>query len=164
MRRRLQYHFNTPSNTPSVPLPHSGAALGHMRQLSPPPNPDSDLSAGSEIYLVHYADEMDQISSCERLMLPAQQANLCVFYISISQFFATDSFVQRNYHATGKQAATSSRPPKIHATQQPSTSTQNTLPLSQQPPHTRITIDPGWRARIVRWVCCMPIQNTDGQR
>ncbi|KAG2111047.1 hypothetical protein BD769DRAFT_1674458 [Suillus cothurnatus] len=92
----------------------------------------------------------------------------------------------RNYHATGKKAASLSRPPKIHATQQPSATTQSTPPSSQQPPPTaaastlsvaastpgtigavsrpNITIrNSGWRTRLMLWVCCMPIQNTDSQ-
>ncbi|KAG1849538.1 hypothetical protein F4604DRAFT_1934884 [Suillus subluteus] len=90
----------------------------------------------------------------------------------------------RNYHATGKKATSSSRPSKIHSTQQPNAATQSTHPSSQQPPpiattstvlavagtapttgaisspHVTIT---GPRARLVGWLCCVRIQNTNGQ-
>ncbi|KAG1767383.1 hypothetical protein EV702DRAFT_1282657 [Suillus placidus] len=90
----------------------------------------------------------------------------------------------RNYHARGKPAASSSRPPNTHTMQQHSAATQSIPPSSQQPPPTattsthsavpetseatgttsspRITIA-GWRARFVGWLCCMPVQHTNGQ-
>jgi hypothetical protein len=100
-------------------------------------------------------------------------------------FFATDSFTQRNYHARKKPVASSSRPSNTHTLQQNSAATQSIPQSSQQSPpaaitstlsavpgtatamgtnlRPRITIDPGWRARFMLWVCCMPIQHTDGQ-
>ncbi|KAG2039112.1 hypothetical protein BDR03DRAFT_952885 [Suillus americanus] len=83
----------------------------------------------------------------------------------------------RNYHARQKKpAASSSRLPNTHTTQQPNAATQSIPPSSQQPPPAvvgttpttgtisspRITIA-GWRARLVGWLCCVPIQNTNGQ-
>ncbi|KAG2078506.1 WD40 repeat-like protein [Suillus decipiens] len=91
----------------------------------------------------------------------------------------------RNYHAGKKKAPNSSRPPNTHTTQ-PNAATQSTPPALhvQQPPLTstaspllvvpgimpttetisspRVTIN-GWRARLVGWLCCVPIQHTDGQ-
>jgi hypothetical protein len=81
MRRPLQHHINATS----VPLPQSGAAPSHMGQLSPPPNPDPDLSAGPKIYLVYYTDGINRTSSCERSGSLSQGASLSVF--SLSQFF-----------------------------------------------------------------------------
>ncbi|KIK32586.1 hypothetical protein CY34DRAFT_140091 [Suillus luteus UH-Slu-Lm8-n1] len=69
-----------PINAPSIPLPQSGAAPSHMGQLSRPPNPDSDLSAGPETYLVYCADEINRTSSRERLRSLARRASLCVFH------------------------------------------------------------------------------------
>ncbi|KAG2343909.1 WD40 repeat-like protein [Suillus weaverae] len=93
----------------------------------------------------------------------------------------------RNYHARKKKPATSSsRPPNTHTTQQPSAATQSTPSSSQQPPPATAATTPtpsaavgtvgttgtvshphitggGWRARFVGWLCCMPIQNTNGQ-
>ncbi|KAG2337778.1 YVTN repeat-like/Quino protein amine dehydrogenase [Suillus weaverae] len=92
----------------------------------------------------------------------------------------------RNYHARKKKPTTSSsRPPKTHTTQQPSAATQSTPSSSQQPPPTTAaTSTPsaavgtagttgtvsrphitggGWRAHFVGWLCCVPIQNTNGQ-
>ncbi|KIK43722.1 hypothetical protein CY34DRAFT_803563 [Suillus luteus UH-Slu-Lm8-n1] len=88
----------------------------------------------------------------------------------------------KTYHATGRSAATSSRPPNIYNTRQPSITTQNTLPLSQQPPaaatasplsagtpgtmgspsrsHSTVAI---WRARFVRFLCCAPTYHIDGE-
>jgi hypothetical protein len=89
----------------------------------------------------------------------------------------------RNYHAGNKkQATSSSRTPNTHTTQQPSGAAQSTPSSSQQsppiaaapvspavtvgrtetPPHTHITVA-GWRARLVGWLCCMPVQNANGQ-
>ncbi|KAG2064437.1 hypothetical protein BDR04DRAFT_1122590 [Suillus decipiens] len=91
----------------------------------------------------------------------------------------------RNYHAGKKKAPNSSRPPNTHTTQ-PNAATQSTPPALhvQQPPLTstaspllvvpgimpttetisspRVTIN-GWRARLVGWLCCVPIQHTNGQ-
>ncbi|KAG2343916.1 hypothetical protein BDR05DRAFT_962565 [Suillus weaverae] len=91
----------------------------------------------------------------------------------------------RNYHARKKKpAASSSRPSNTHATQQSNTATQSTPSSSQQPPPTAAASTPsavtgaagttgtlsrphitiaGWRARFVGWLCCIPIQNTNGQ-
>ncbi|KAG1717347.1 hypothetical protein EDB19DRAFT_2048007 [Suillus lakei] len=85
----------------------------------------------------------------------------------------------RNYHARRKPATSSSRPSKIpHTTLQPNGAAQNT-PSSPPPTTTaatvsvsgatgtisrpRITVDSGWRARFLLWVCCVPTQTTDGQ-
>jgi hypothetical protein len=66
----------------------------------------------------------------------------------------------RNYHAGNKkQAASSSRTPITHATHQPSGAAQSTGIFS----HPHITVA-GWRARLVGWLCCMPVQNTNGHR
>ncbi|KAG1859732.1 hypothetical protein F4604DRAFT_2037144 [Suillus subluteus] len=76
----------------------------------------------------------------------------------------------RNYHATGKKAASSSRPSKIHSTQQPNTATQSTPPSSLQPPTATASTLPvvvgtpgtmgaphvavaGWRAHLRRNYC-----------
>ncbi|KAG1807409.1 WD40-repeat-containing domain protein [Suillus variegatus] len=77
----------------------------------------------------------------------------------------------RNYHARNKPTASSSRPPKIHATQSsqlpPDTTTSThsavtgTAEASGTPLRPHITCT-GWRARFVGWLCCMPIQNADG--
>ncbi|KAG1796980.1 uncharacterized protein HD556DRAFT_1441156 [Suillus plorans] len=81
-------------------------------------------------------------------------------------------FVQRNYRARKKKPTTSSfQRPKTHATQQHSGATRNTRSLSQLPPPTATTTASphitirvaGWRARFMVWVCCIPIQNADGQ-
>jgi hypothetical protein len=80
MHRPLQHHLNAPS----VPLPQSGAAPSHMGQLSLPPNPNPDLSAGPETYLVYYADGIDRrTSSCKRSRSLAQRASLYVFFFFI---------------------------------------------------------------------------------
>lgn len=76
----------------------------------------------------------------------------------------------RNYHARKKKPDTSSsRPPKTHNThQQHSGATQNTSlsqplpPTTTTNPHATIRVA-GWRARFMVWVCCIPIQNTNGQ-
>jgi hypothetical protein len=91
---------------------------------------------------------------------------------------------QRNYHARGKKAASSSRPSNIHTTQQLSATTQTTPPSSQQLPFTAATsahstpagtpgtmgspsrphvIIAGWRARFVSWLCFVPVQAANGQ-
>ncbi|KAG2344713.1 WD40 repeat-like protein [Suillus weaverae] len=89
----------------------------------------------------------------------------------------------RNYHARRKPAT---RPPNTHTTKQPNAATQSIPPSSQQPPPTattsarsavpetseatgtpsspRITIDSGWRAHFMLWVCCVPIQSVDGHQ
>ncbi|KIK41945.1 hypothetical protein CY34DRAFT_174389 [Suillus luteus UH-Slu-Lm8-n1] len=72
MRRPLQHH----SNTPSVPLPQSGAVTSHMGQLSPPPNPDPNLSAGPKTYLIYYVEGIDRTSSCKRSRSLTQRASL----------------------------------------------------------------------------------------
>ncbi|KAG2114105.1 hypothetical protein BD769DRAFT_1102518 [Suillus cothurnatus] len=75
----------------------------------------------------------------------------------------------RNYHARKKPSASSSQPPKPPTTQQQNGgASQSNLPSSQQPPvtataartsHPDITIKrTGWRARFLRWVCCVPAQ------
>ncbi|KAG1849495.1 hypothetical protein F4604DRAFT_1907439 [Suillus subluteus] len=91
----------------------------------------------------------------------------------------------RYYHARKKKpAASSSRAPNTHTTQQPSGAAQSTSPSSQQSPSTTATSTfpavtsaagttgtrshpyipvAGWRVRSVGWLCCMPIQNTSGQ-
>jgi WD40 repeat protein len=91
----------------------------------------------------------------------------------------------RNYHARKKkQAASSSRTPSTHTTQQPSGAAQSIPSSSQQPPSiAAASVSPavtgavgttetlsrphiivaGWRARLVGWLCCMPVQNADGQ-
>ncbi|KAG2743124.1 WD40 repeat-like protein, partial [Suillus brevipes Sb2] len=75
----------------------------------------------------------------------------------------------RNYHARKKKPDTSSsRPPKTHNTQQHSGATQNTSSSQPQPPtattNSYVTVRvAGWRARFMVWVCCIPIQNTNGQ-
>ncbi|KAG1893945.1 uncharacterized protein F5891DRAFT_1064193 [Suillus fuscotomentosus] len=77
---------------------------------------------------------------------------------------------QGNYHARKKPTASSSRPPKIHATQSsqlpPDTtasthSAVTTAEASGTPSRPHITCT-GWRARFVDWLCCMPVQNADG--
>jgi hypothetical protein len=116
MRRPLQHHINAPS----VPLPHSGTAPSHMGQLSPPPNPDPDLSAGPETYLVYW---IDWTSSCKRLRSLAQRASLCVFLFHSASLSLTPrteelprkkeeascqliSTPQYSYHATIQRSST----------------------------------------------------------
>jgi hypothetical protein len=89
MPRPPQHHINAPS----IPLPQSCAPPIHMGQLSPPPNPDPDLSAGLKTYLVCCADEIDRTSSCERSRSLAQRDSLCAFSLLFS--FATKSFPHR---------------------------------------------------------------------
>ncbi|KAG1816731.1 uncharacterized protein BJ212DRAFT_1576922 [Suillus subaureus] len=90
----------------------------------------------------------------------------------------------RYYHATGKKASSSSRPPNTRTTQQTNVATQSMLPSSPQPsptvtastppaiagtlgtigapsyPHVAIA---GWRARFVGWLCFVPVQNINSQ-
>jgi hypothetical protein len=89
MPRPLQHHINAPS----IPLPQSRAPPSHMGQLSFPPNPVPNLSAGPETFLVYCADEIDRASSCKRSMFLAQRESLCV--CSLSFFFTTKSFSHR---------------------------------------------------------------------
>ncbi|KIK41488.1 hypothetical protein CY34DRAFT_202097 [Suillus luteus UH-Slu-Lm8-n1] len=72
MRLPLQHH----SGAPLVPLPQSGSATDHMGQLSLPPNPDPNLSAGPEIYLVYYVGGINRTFSCKRSRFLAQRASL----------------------------------------------------------------------------------------
>ncbi|KAG2135170.1 hypothetical protein DEU56DRAFT_756791 [Suillus clintonianus] len=76
----------------------------------------------------------------------------------------------RDYHARKRPAASSSRPSNTNTTQQhpaTRTATASTLPAvagaagttgTISNPHITIT---GWPARLMAWVCCIPIQNTD---
>jgi hypothetical protein len=119
---------------------------------------------------------MNRTSSYKRSSLHSGRA--CAYYFPFAFLHQGLFFTQRNYHATGKKAASLSRPPKIHATQQPSATTQSTPPSSQQPPPTaaastrsiaastpgtigavsrpNITIrNSGWRTRLMLWVCCV---------
>jgi hypothetical protein len=89
MPHPLQHHINAPS----IPLPHSCAAPSNMGQLSLPPNPDPDPSAGFETFLVYCADEIDRTSSCERSRSLTQRDSLCVCSLLFS--FATKSFLHR---------------------------------------------------------------------
>ncbi|KAG2112913.1 hypothetical protein BD769DRAFT_1111018 [Suillus cothurnatus] len=92
----------------------------------------------------------------------------------------------RNYHARKKRAASLSRPPNTHTTQQPNGAAQGTPSSSQQSstsstttasissavtgaagttgtlshPYINVT---GWRVHFVGWLCCMTIQDTNGQ-
>ncbi|KAG1798365.1 Quino protein amine dehydrogenase [Suillus variegatus] len=80
----------------------------------------------------------------------------------------------RNYHARKKPTSTSSQAPKIHTMQKPNASSSQlpatastlsgvagTVEASGTPSRPHIT-GTGWRVRFVGWICCMPIQNTDG--
>jgi WD40 repeat protein len=90
----------------------------------------------------------------------------------------------RNYHVRKKKQATSSSQfPNTHNTQQPSAATQSTPSSLQQPPPTTTASTPaivgtagttetishphitgsGWRVRFVGWLCCIPVQNLNGQ-
>jgi hypothetical protein len=86
MPRPFQHHIDAPS----IPLHQSGAPPSHMGQLSRLHNPDPDLSAGPETYLVYCADEIYRTSSCKRSRFLTQRDSLCVFSLFFS--FATKPF------------------------------------------------------------------------
>ncbi|KAG1893957.1 uncharacterized protein F5891DRAFT_1256682 [Suillus fuscotomentosus] len=142
------------ANAASVASTHSGIAQSHTGKLGTILDLGPTLSVGPGTwYPVYYIDEMDRTSSCERSRSLAQRESL------------------------KKPTASLSRPPKIHATQKfnasssqlpPPTATTSTLSASAgtaeasgTPSRPHIT-GTGWRVRFVGWICCMPIQNTDG--
>lgn len=64
----------------------------------------------------------------------------------------------RNHDAEEQPATRSSQP---HTTQS-NVATQSTAPTTGTISRPRVTIS-GWRAHLVGWLCCVPIQNTNDQ-
>lgn len=95
-------------------------------------------------------------------------SNQALCFPSIVLIYYRPLFQQRKYHASKrKPAGNFSRPPKTHTIQQHDGAMQSTPSSSELPPftaspHIAIRVA-GWRARSIVLICCMPIQNADGQ-